>query len=204
QLTGLGQRGNVDALDEPDRRVVDPAVRFVRRAYREGRHAHVHFDFRRHPLSGGLHVLRSRTLRTLPDVERHALAFAQVVKPCALARGLVKEILDAVGSGDEPESLVGESLDRPCRVGHETRPSRCAHLRGAVAVQLRSIAFRPRNCATHPSSSLDVRPMRALHLREAMSRADGGLLSRWWGWRSPVGWTNGAPRPPRNLINPNR
>src|SRR5262245_57599825 len=68
--------------------------------------------------SGGLHVLRTRPFRTLTDIEGYALALAQIVESCPLARRLMEEILDSIRSGDEPESLVSEALDRSGRVRH--------------------------------------------------------------------------------------
>src|SRR5262249_20337439 len=57
-------------------------------------------------------VLGARTLRPLPALERHRLAFAQFVETRAAARRLVKEVLGAVACRDEPESLVSQPLDR--------------------------------------------------------------------------------------------
>src|SRR4029434_10462340 len=75
--------------------------------------------------SGGLHVLRTRPFRTLTDVEGYALALAQVIESCPLARRLMEEIFDSIRSGDEPESFVSEAFDCSGRVRH-SGPSRCA------------------------------------------------------------------------------
>jgi hypothetical protein len=54
----------------------------------------------------------------------------------------MEKIFDAVGRGNEAESLVGEALDGPGRVRHGASFS-LRSLRGAAAeLQLRSIALR--------------------------------------------------------------
>ena len=80
--------------------------------HRQRRYAHVHFDFGRHQ-SGGLDVLRPRSLRTLADVKRDALAFTQVIEPRALACGLMEEILDAVRAAMNPNPLSVRRLIVP-------------------------------------------------------------------------------------------
>jgi hypothetical protein len=82
--------------------------------------------------SGGLHVLRTRPFRTLTDIEGYALALAQVIESCPLARRLMEEIFDSIRSGDEPESFVSEAFDRSGRVRHSASFS-LRTLRGAAA-----------------------------------------------------------------------
>src|SRR5688500_6467422 len=61
-------------------------------------------------------VLCARALRTLPDGERHLLAFPHRVEGRAGAGRLMEEVLGAVGSGDEAEAFVGDALDGAGRV----------------------------------------------------------------------------------------
>ena len=56
-------------------------------------------------------VLGARTLRALPDGERHAVALAHRVERRARAGGLVEEVFGTVGSDDETETLVRQALD---------------------------------------------------------------------------------------------
>ena len=69
-------------------------------------------------LLGQSNVLAAWSLRTLSFVKRDRLSFAQFVEG-RLAAGLVEEILAAVTSRNEPESLVvHESLDCAGRSSH--------------------------------------------------------------------------------------
>src|SRR5688572_4506127 len=60
----------------------------------------------------------ARSLRSLPDGEADALPFTQVVEPGTDAGRLVEEIFRPVGCRDEPEALVGDSLDCSARRRH--------------------------------------------------------------------------------------
>src|SRR5262245_21073564 len=82
--------------------------------------------------SGGLHILRTRPFRTLTDVEGYALALAQIIESCPLARRLMEKVLDPVWSGNESKSLVSEALDSSGRVRHDASFS-LRTLRGAAA-----------------------------------------------------------------------
>ena len=63
-------------------------------------------------LLGRCDVLGAGALWALAERKRHAIAFAHRVDWRARARGLVEEVFDAVGCGDEAEAPVGNALDR--------------------------------------------------------------------------------------------
>src|SRR5687767_300671 len=60
----------------------------------------------------------TRPLGSLPDGEADALPFTQVVEPGTDAGRLVEEVFRPVGCRDEPEALVGNSLNRSARRRH--------------------------------------------------------------------------------------
>ena len=60
---------------------------------------------------GGSDVLGAGALRALAERKRHGIAFAQGVEWRARARGLVEEVFDAVGRGDEAEAPIRDALD---------------------------------------------------------------------------------------------
>ena len=65
----------------------------------------------RRPLLRGGDVLGAGALRALTDLERDAVALPERIERRARARGLMEEVLRAVGRGDEAEAAVGQSLD---------------------------------------------------------------------------------------------
>src|SRR5687767_6037281 len=60
----------------------------------------------------------ARSLGSLPDGEADALPFTQVVEPGTDAGRLVEKVFRPVGCRDEPEALVGNSLNRSARRRH--------------------------------------------------------------------------------------
>ena len=67
-------------------------------------------------------VLCSWTFGPLANRERHALSFAQVVKPRADAARLVKEVLSPIRRSDESKAFVGLTLNRARRRRHARSP----------------------------------------------------------------------------------
>ena len=67
-----------------------------------------------------VHVLRSRTFRTLTNGEGHALPFTQIIKAGSDAAGLMKKIFGPVSCSDESEAFVGLTLDRASRQRHKS------------------------------------------------------------------------------------
>src|SRR6185436_13131927 len=62
--------------------------------------------------SGEPDVLAPRPFRPLAQVEGDRLPFSKIIKSGLLARGIVKEVLDAVASQNETEALLAnEPLD---------------------------------------------------------------------------------------------